>query len=245
MRMSPLASLLCLALAAAGCAGNKSGPPEQNEGKSQALNAWISKHDSGLPPTVYRVEPPDKLKVVAPAVKEIDGQTSVVRSDGVIALNLVGEIQVSGLSPAEISELIARKLKDYYQKDALDISVQVIEYKSKHVFVLGQVVQPGVKPYTGNNTVLNTLADARLNDLAWPQKVVIVRASEDPNIKQRVTVDLKLMYETGDVKQDFLLEEGDVVYVPPSPLAQIGLEFRHLVYPLIPASNLALMAAGL
>jgi hypothetical protein len=47
-----------------------------------------------------------------------------------------------------------------------------------------------------------------------------------------VTVDVKLMWQTGDVKENFMLEEGDVIYVPPSPLAQTNTTFNRLLSPL-------------
>ena len=40
------------------------------------------------------------------------------------------------------------------------------------------------------------------------------------------------MWQTGDVKDNFMLEEGDVIYVPPSPLAQANTTFNRLLSPL-------------
>ena len=108
----------------------------------------------------------------------------------------------------------------------------VIEFKSKVVYVFGQVDEPGIKPFTGRDTLLDMLGQARLNENAWPQKIVIVRPNDDPDIKQKVTVDVKTMWQTGDVKDNFMLEEGDVIYVPPSPLAQANTTFTRLLSPL-------------
>jgi len=63
--------------------------------------------------------------------------------------------------------------------------VQVTEFKSKVVYVFGQVDEPGTKPFTGRDTLLDMLGQARLNENAWPQKIVIVRPNEDPSIKQK------------------------------------------------------------
>ena len=206
------------------------------------LNAWLNAAPLDIPAPVYKVQSPDTIEIHCPTIKEIDGQKFVVRPDGKIYAPLVGEVQVANLTPAQIAEVFAIKLKTFYATRSLDISVEVTDFKSKVIYVMGQVVKPGIKPYTGRNTVLAVLADARLNEEAWPQHIIIVRRNEDPNIKQRVTVDVKQMYENGKLADNFLLEEGDVVYVPPSPLAQTSIEFKKLIYPLIPVTNIALFA---
>ena len=89
-------------------------------------------------------------------------------------------MQVANLTPAQISQVMAQRLKAFYLTPSLDIAVEVTDFKSKVIFVMGQVVKPGIKPYTGRDTVLGVLADAKLNELAWPQKIVIVRRTDDP-----------------------------------------------------------------
>lgn len=228
-----------------GCGGGGAAAPApapgKAEGHSAPINAWLASQAVDVPSAVYRVAPPDKLRIVAPRVKEIDNQTVAVRSDGKISLNMVGELSVSGLTPAEISELLVQKLSKFYKADSIDVSVQVAEFKSRVYYVMGQVIVPGIKPYTGSDTILKVLADAKLNELAWPQRVVIVRPNEDVNIKQRVTVDLKAMYETGRTEQNFLIEAGDVIYIPPSPLAEAGMTFKKVLFPVMPATNIGMM----
>ena len=45
------------------------------------------------------------------------------------------------------------------------MSVQVVEFKSRVFYVMGQVVVPGIKPYTGTDTIVKVIADAKLNEL--------------------------------------------------------------------------------
>jgi polysaccharide export outer membrane protein len=157
-----------------------------------------------------------------------------VRPDGKISLNLVGEVDAADRTPEQIAAEIRQRVRKFYDKERLDVSVQVAEFKSRVVYVFGQVDEPGTKPFTGRDTVLHVLAEARLNQEAWPEKIVVVRPNEDPNVKQRVTVDVKRMWETGELDQNFVLEEGDVVYVPPSPLAQVNRTFDRLLSPIRP-----------
>jgi polysaccharide export outer membrane protein len=202
---------------------------------------WMAQQPLNLPNTVYRIAPPDKVRIVAPGIKEIDGQETVIRPDGTMSLNLVGDIKVAGLTPGEVSEVLAQRLGTYYRADTIDVSVQVVDFKSQHFYVFGQVSEPGIKPYTGRDTILKVLADAQLNEDAWPQKVVIVRPNEDPNVHQRVTVDVKEMWQDGKTQQNFLVEAGDVIYVPMSPLANVKQTVTRIVSPIVPATDLGLM----
>jgi protein involved in polysaccharide export with SLBB domain len=218
--------------------------PEESEGSMAQIDAWLQKQALDIPAAPYYVQTPDTIKLLCPSVKEIDGQEFVVRPDGKIYAPLVGEVQVANLTPVQISMVLEEKLKGFFTGTSLDVAVVVVEFKSKSIFVMGQVIKPGIKPYTGRNTVLGVLADARLNDRAWPQKIVVVRRNDNPDVKERITVDVKEMFEHGKVDKDYLLEAGDVVYVPLSPLAQAGLTFGKILYPVMPATHLMLMVYG-
>jgi polysaccharide biosynthesis/export protein len=239
LRRFVASSLILLFLPGCGSARQPSGP---KEGRSAQINSWLASQPVSVPAMVYRIEPPDKLRILAPTVKEIDKQEVIVRPDGKINLNLIGELPVRGLTPAEVSDLIAQKLSKYYTAGTMDVAVQVAEFKSRVYYVFGQVMAPGIKPYTGTDTIVKVLADARLNEQAWPQRVVIVRPNEDPTVKQRVTVDLKEMQENGKTDQNFIVEPGDVIFVPPSPLADIAMTFKKVLFPIVPATNIGMMA---
>jgi polysaccharide export outer membrane protein len=253
------AHLLCAALLL-GCGSNKSAPsagadkpgvapaatqPAATKAPRNAeLNKWLNEVDAAVPPSTYRVQPPDAIQITAPAIKEIDKATARIRTDGKITLNLVGDLYVAGMSPSEIAEEITKRATRFYNKDAIYVSVEVTEFASKKYYVFGQVHAPGIKPYTGRDTVIKVLAEAGLNEDAWPQKVVLVRPSESPNVRQKVTIDLKAMSTTGQTDQNYLLEEGDLVYVPPSPLAEFRIKMERILAPITPMTDIAFMAMG-
>ena len=212
--------------------------------KNADVNRWLREVEAEIPPTTYRVQPPDAIRIVAPSIKEIDGTDARIRPDGKVSLNLVGDVYVSGMSPSEIAEEIGKRLTKFYNKESINVSVDVTDFQSKKYYVFGQVFAPGVKPYTGRDTLVKVLADAGLNEDAWPQKVVLIRPHEDQNVRQKVTVDLKQMYESGKADQNYLLEEGDLVYVPPSPLAEFRMTFEKLLAPIVPMTDVAFMAMG-
>lgn len=222
-------AFLSLLLLTTGCAGTKRAQANNN------LNQWLATQNANLPQLEYKVNAPDVLLITSAKVKELDGREARVRSDGKISLPVVGELFVADKTPAEISRLIRSKLAEFYSTDVLDVAVSVAEYKSKNLYVFGEVDEPGIKPFTGRDTLVHVLAEARLNESAWPQRIVIVRPHPDPSIRQRITVDLKEMYQTGQLARNYLLEDGDVIYVPPSPLAELNTTTDKIVDPLIPA----------
>jgi protein involved in polysaccharide export with SLBB domain len=225
-RVAVVILMLMLMSLGSGCASKKAA----NE--VSQINQWLAQRDTAEMPFEYRVQSPDVLLIQAPRMPEIHNERPAVRPDGKITLNLVGDVVVAGLTPAEIARKIRQLALKYYEKDAAEVMVQIAEFKSKVVYVFGQVEDPGIKPFTGKDTVLDILGEARLNENAWPQKIVIVRPNDDPAIKQKVTVDVKTMFQTGNVRENFMLEEGDVIYVPPSPLAKASMTFNRLLSPL-------------
>ena len=225
-RAAPIISMLLLTLISAGCASKK------EVLANNQINNWLVGRKAVDLPVDYRVQPPDVLLIQAPKMKELKEERVAVRPDGKITVNLLGDVFVADMSPAEIARKLRQLALKFYEKDAAEVFVTVVEFKSKVVYVFGQVDDPGIKPFTGRDTLLDMLGQARLNDNAWPQKIVIVRPNEDPNVHQKVTVDVKIMWQTGDMKDNFMLEEGDVIYVPPSPLAQANTTFTRLLSPL-------------
>lgn len=142
---------------------------------------------SGVP---YRVLPPDVLLVRSTSVPEINGITQQIRPDGKINLPLIGEIDVvgkkedetgltakrieqEGLTPKEIEARITEAAKDYYEQ--VDATVQVVGYNSQKIYVFGQTSRPGPQAWTGTNTVLDVLAQSQPTNLAWPERILVVR----------------------------------------------------------------------
>lgn len=182
--------------------------------------------------TNYRLEPPDVISISSPTAPEIDGETQMLRSDGRISLKLLGEVKVAGLTPRETAAKLEELLARYYTSP--QVNVRVSAFNSKTIYVFGQVAGGGKMAYTGRDTVLDVVARAQPTFLGWGSRVQVIRPSADPDKRHVVTVDTDKMTQTGDLKDNFLLKEGDVVYVPPTPLGWVGLRVRELFWPFEP-----------
>ncbi len=237
MRVFCLSIFLCLPLIACGCTS-------KGDSQNDQINAWLTTGQENTLPAVYHVEAPDVLIVSAPRIKELDPTPRTIGLDGKITFNIIGSVYVAGKTTVQIEEELIQRLSRYYTRDALDVSVRVAEYRSKAIYVFGQVNSPGAKPYTGSDTLLKVLADAGLNDSSWSSRIAVARPNEDPNVHQKITVDVTHMFVTGDTSQNVPLEEGDLIYVPPTPSAYLSQTFTQILAPIRPMVTIFTFATG-
>ncbi|MEM9253469.1 MAG: polysaccharide biosynthesis/export family protein [Planctomycetota bacterium] len=197
--------------------------------------AFVKEPRPEVTSTDYRIGPPDAITIQSKRVREINGQTATVAPDGTVMLPLLGRIHVAGKSPEELSAQLSYMARDYYE-DA-DVTVSVARFASKKIFIFGEVAAPGPYPYFGANTVLETMSRAQPTRLADPEKIQILRPSPDGAVRKRMTIDLNKMVKEGDTTLDAVLEEGDILYIPPNPLAKVGLAFQQLLLPIQPIAQ--------
>jgi polysaccharide export outer membrane protein len=106
----------------------------------------------------YRVGPGDVLDVTVFGNEDLS-RTSTVQTSGVIALPLLGEVEVAGLTLPEVQ----RKLTTLLARDYLvnpQVEVKVKEYQSQFVSVVGEVNSPGRKPLRGKTRLIDVLVEA-------------------------------------------------------------------------------------
>jgi polysaccharide export outer membrane protein len=185
--------------------------------------------------TEYRLAPPDVIRLTSKRVRELHGHVETIRPDGKITLPLVGSVYVTGKTPEQASAEIQTLAQEYYE-DA-DVSLRVEVFRSKKIFVFGEVGMVGAYPYDGTNTVLRTLASAQPTRLADPQRIQVMRPNGKGQMVARMTINLNKMIKEGDTSLDAVLEEGDIIYVPANPLASAGLAMQQLLLPLQPAAQ--------
>lgn len=180
----------------------------------------------------YVIEPPDQIRIIAPAAPEINNIDQQLRPDGYITLHLIGDILAADKTPRDLAQEIEEKIKDFYQN--VNIEVRVIGFNSKVYYMVGET-NMGPVPYTGNDSVFDAVMRAGIPFTAWPEKAVVIRPNEVSGLVKRMSIDLKAMMETGDFRRNAVLEEGDIVFIPINPLAAIGRVFQNLLLPVQPA----------
>jgi len=182
----------------------------------------------------YVLQPPDEVQVHCSEVPEIDGQRQRIRPDGKISFEDLGEIEAAGKTPAQLANILRGKVLELYKLEGdKPIDIRIATYQSKVYYVLGQVLSPGPKIYTGRDTALTAIAHARLNPMAWKERIQVIRPSRDKKVKPRIfEVNFERMVVHGDTSKDVLLQEGDIVFVPPTVLGVVALKIEEVLRPI-------------
>ncbi len=127
----------------------------------------------GTASSSYVIGPSDVLTVTVWKEPTLSGNI-LVRPDGMITVPLVGDVQASGLTPLQLADQIAEKLKKYVQTP--NVSVVVGEIHSKVIYLLGEVAKKGPVEMTSGMTLLDAIAAAGgLTDYANAKKIYILR----------------------------------------------------------------------
>lgn len=211
------------------------------------IEAFLKPHQVEVTAKTYVLQPPDEIEVHCSKVPEIHMQRQRIRPDGKIGFEVLGEFEAAGRTPEELANQVQQKVVELYTLVGdKPIEVRLIAYQSKVYYVLGQVFLPGSKVYTGRDTILRAIADARPNPMAWLERVQVIRPSRDKNIKPKIfEVNFDRMMAHGDTSKNVLLQEGDIIYIPPTVLAAISMKVEEFIRPLARAfSGAYIMQTG-
>jgi polysaccharide export outer membrane protein len=149
-----------------------------------------------------------------------------IQTNGAVSLPLLGEVQVSGLTVAEVKRKVTNLLaKDYLINPQVEVKVK--EYQSQYISVVGEVNNPGRKPIRGrmrlldaliesggfrttsSGEVLITRTDGSFDD---GKKAITVRISQSATIQD--TINLELRLKNGDIisalPKSFVTVDGEV-----------------------------------
>jgi len=138
-------------------------------------------------------------------------RTVPVRTDGMISLPLINEVQASGLTPLQLRELLTEKFKAFV--DNPTVTVVVTEANSFKVFVSGQVRTPGVYRLRSETTLLQIISLAGdFTNEANPKKIVIIRREQGKD--KRYEVNYNDIVDGTSPGSNFVLKPGDTVIVP-------------------------------
>jgi len=179
-------------------------------------------------PVEYRIGAPDELLITVRPEPGIS-RPVVVRPDGKISFDLIGEVAVEGKTVAEVREEIYRRIQDFIV--APDVTVTLEGTRSRRYYVFGEVNRIGSYPLMGRVTAVEGLAMAgggtRL--AALNQARLSRPATEGPSLFPIRYADIT---QNADATTNYELQPGDVIYVPPSISGRIGYALQIIFFPL-------------
>jgi polysaccharide export outer membrane protein len=134
-----------------------------------------------------------------------------VAADGTVGLPFVGTIKVLGLEAPEVARVIRNLLIERKILDDPSVIVQVKEFHSRRITLLGQISKPGSYPFTPGLTLLQVLSQAGgLTAIADEDRVNITRKGEKGKTRTAV---VSAGYVMQGSSPDIPLQAGDQIYV--------------------------------
>lgn len=176
----------------------------------------------------YRVAPPDVLQVSVRPAPEITREL-VVRPDGRVSFDLIGEVEVEGKTIEEIQREITARVEQFIVHP--DVTVLLQTSASRVYYVFGEVQKPGAYPLIGHVTALQALGQTGgPTHFANLDGARLVRPTEGQG--QRYPVDFDAIAKKGDATTNYELQPGDVIYVPPAATARLGYAIGVIFFPI-------------
>jgi polysaccharide export outer membrane protein len=159
---------------------------------------------------IYLIKPGDKIEFSVWDYPEFNTST-MVTTNGTIALPLVGDIRAAGLTKEDFSELAKRKLIDYVKEEP-QLTISISSPTAQKINVIGAVSRQDTYLVTSEVSLQEILSTAGgstpESDLTH---VRIIRAGSD---NDPIEVDVANAMETGRVESMPKVRPGDTVYVP-------------------------------
>lgn len=159
----------------------------------------------------YRIGPRDLLEIRVFETPELNVSRRV-SEDGSINLPLVGEVKVAGLTETAAAQTIKEALEAKLLQRA-SVAVQVQEFRSRPISVIGAVRQPGNLAFSGRWTLLEALTAAGgLSDGHGSLIYVLRRA--DNGLSDQLAIQADDLLVRADPKVNITIVDGDLINIP-------------------------------
>jgi polysaccharide export outer membrane protein len=189
--------------------------------------------------STYTVGAPDHLHIIVLPDPPIERDVTV-RPDGMISLDLIGDVPAAGRSVGEISSDIEQRISRF--KRGAAVTVSLVSADSNSVTVLGEVRDPQSLALLKQTRVAEAVA--RVGGPIFTgneDEIRVVRSGSGEAVVYEVDLDA---IQAGDLRTNIVLTEGDIVYVPPTWWAEVGYVVQAILFPFNPLLGLGMAAAG-
>jgi polysaccharide export outer membrane protein len=183
---------------------------------------WVPSVESS-----YILGPGDQLTIAdyssSDSPQPVMQPVAPILPDGTIDIHPVGLVKAAGLTLKELTESVNKLAAQYIIKP--DIEVSVVKVRPNMVYILGEVLRPGLYTNEANGLLQSenvVSASANLTVVNALQRAGGIKESADiRNLRitrlggrEPIRSNLWQLLVNGDITQDIALQSGDVLYVP-------------------------------
>jgi polysaccharide export outer membrane protein len=159
----------------------------------------------------YRIGPKDLVEIKVFEVPELNIERRV-SEEGTINLPLIGDVPVKGLTDVELADRLKALLEAKYVQRA-SVAVQVREFRSKPISVLGAVKQPGNLSLSGRWTLLEALSAAGGLTDDHADKIYVLRRAEN-GLSDQISINVDDLMMRADPDANVPIFANDIINVP-------------------------------
>lgn len=174
----------------------------------------------------YLIGATDVLKIRVFGEDRYDGEYNV-DGDGTITFPMIGRQPVEGKTTRQVEDDLTKMLANGWLKDP-QLSVEIGSYRSRSIFVIGEVRSPGRYTIEGPMTLLEVIGQAGSLTPAASDTIIVQRfengiaaaltappVAGDPRANEIMRVSHEELQQ-GRMTANILLQDSDVIFVPPA-----------------------------
>ncbi|MEG4628094.1 polysaccharide biosynthesis/export family protein [Microcoleus sp. AR_TQ3_B6] len=169
----------------------------------------------------YTLGAGDRIALEIFGVPEFSKEYQVL-VDGTLNLPIIRSVSIQGLTLQEAANVITRRYEPFINVPV--VTVTLVAARPLNIGLAGEVTRPGsykinpIREGTGGGVKFPTLMEmlqlAKGVTSAGDMRNVQIRRPRRGGQEQVITVDLQNFLETGNLRQDVTIRDGDTIFVP-------------------------------
>lgn len=199
------ASAISIVILVLGCSSSKLIEEETTRKQINEPAPVITAEDSQ-----YKIRSEDEIEILVWEQPNFNTSTEVSNM-GTIAVPLLGEINVSGLTHGQLKRELVSRLSQYIKGD-INLTLSIRSTDQMLVSVFGMVTRPDNYPVVEEASIFRVLSMA--GGPTEEGNIRSVKVYRKSNTNQYRTLDLTHYLDNGQMGDAILVYPGDIVYVP-------------------------------